>query len=119
MARRDKYSMLVWLRKLPGDPADGRLAAPPQPRMGFLSYVEDLTVQHDLWIEVEYTNGAYRLRCYPLMNNQSNSVPKICASYAGKQLIRLLAAASADYTAYLAKPQDALMGPLEHIRWVE
>lgn len=119
MARRDKYSKLVWLRKLPGDTADGRTVSPGPVKMGFLSYVHTLTAGNELWIEMEFTNNAFRLRCYPLAGNHAEDAPKICISYAGKRLISLLACAVADYEAYMLKPEAALLAPLEHIRWVE
>lgn len=119
MARRDKYAKLVWLRRLPGDSADGRVANTAPVKMGFLSYVHTLTAGNDLWIEIEFTNNVFRLRCYPLAGNNAEDAPKICASYSGKRLIALLAAAVADYDAYMLKPESALLAPLEHIRWVE
>lgn len=116
--RAEKYRRLVWLRALPTDgPADHKLVAGHTPER-YGSYVDLLIGGYNLWLEMEKNGDVYILRCYPRQAGGNATTPRICASYEGVSLARLLLVAAEDYREYMRSPGEATLSPFEFIRYV-
>lgn len=118
MARRDRYRDRVWLRKLPGDPADGNLTQQPDRYAPMSDIISQLTGEYRLWLEVEKDAATYYVRCYPMTPADHAITPQICASYSGLHLLAVLATALNDYVTYADKPTAAQLSRQEHVRCV-
>lgn len=119
MARRaDKYKRLVWLQALPTDPqGHDKLVSGHSPDK-YGTYIDLLTGGYGLWLEMEKDGDGYSLRCYPRHLHGGISKARICASYKGPSLGRLLVVASEDYREYINAPGEATLSPFERVRYV-
>lgn len=118
MRRRQRYERLVWLQRLDGDPADGRLVNPDGQWSGIATAVSILNERHHLIVEVEQQKGVYTVRCIPQREPENGGSLRVAASYTGSNLGGILNAAVRDFTALEDNPRTAIISPREVVRFV-
>jgi len=118
MRRRDRFKELIWIKALPGDPAEGRVILATPGYQACDTSVETLTGGFGLLVEMEFRDGHYDVRCYPNPLRATIHMPRVSSSYTGKRLEGILAAAARDYEIYISDPDLAVLSPRETIRWV-
>lgn len=118
MRRRDRYTNLVWIKKMPSDPAQGRVLEPPRLDSTQHELVVFLTGPCGLVLEMEYRDNHFELVCVPNESLEHMGKVRAAASYTGKSLYSLLACAMRDYQVYAASPYGVEWSPRRVIRWV-
>lgn len=118
MSRRDRYKGLVWLKRVVGDPPDGKIVPATYTKGSIHDSLTGLMEEMNLWVELEMVGDVYKVRCYPRQIGELRQGPKVCASYSGGRLAALLAVALLDYRQYQFDPAQAEMAPYEYVRWV-
>jgi hypothetical protein len=118
MRRRDRYIGLVWIKTLPGDPAEGRALPVPKDLLTEQQAMASLIGRFGLLVECELRDGFYTVRCTPQRDTIGavNTYP--AATYTGKCLLSLFSQAVLDYTAYWSDADLAVLSGREVIRWV-
>jgi hypothetical protein len=118
MRRRERYRELVWIKELPGDPAEGRALAKPATLRDMGAAMRLLNKELGLVVEMELVDGAFFLRTFPRPGARERGMPTVAASYTGPSLAALLSCAVRDYELYRSDPDLARYSPREVIRWV-
>jgi hypothetical protein len=118
MRRRERYKGLVWIKTLPGDPAEGRALPRPQPPLQIGTALFTLTGDYGLFVEIELRDGCYSVRTFPHWHLGSERSAYPAAAYASKGLAWALNQATLDYRAYTDDADRAVLSPREVIRWV-
>jgi len=118
MRRRDRFTNVVWIKRLPGDPAEGRALQPPLLDLTQHRLVAYLTGECGLVLEMEYRDDHFDLVCLPSERTEHAGKVRVAASYTGKTLWSLLACAMHDYQIYAECVEQPELSPRRVIRWV-
>lgn len=118
MRRRERYSGLVWLRSMPGDPAEGRTTLSGKPDGTMQGAMDTLVSEAKRLVEVELVDGVYSVRVMPRRGVQSPGWPAVALSYRGTKLRSILWHAVDELDLLGRKFDQAELQDREVVRWV-
>lgn len=90
MRRRERYQGMVWLRSLPGDPAEGRISASDVPDGTLAGAMDTLTREARRLVECELDGEWFLVRVMPRKGVSSPGWPAVALSYKGSKLRNIL-----------------------------
>lgn len=115
---RKRYEGLVWLQRLLGDPADGRLSMSGAPRLSIATAISIMGDRYGVIVEVEERDGTYQIRGIPNRFRVPPGPIKVASSYTGTNLSNILSCMVRDYGVMEQNLAEATLVNREIVRLV-